>query len=136
MRALVKYAAGKGNVELRDVPEPVLQDGTVLVDMAAVGVCGTDRMAIEGTHDFNTPRILGHEVSGVVAELGPGVGVEAAVLGERGFGALAELVGVPSGLGYADDRDVKRAALDHGLEGGEDFFVGEIACGAEEDECV
>lgn len=83
MRALVKYAAGEGNVELRDVPEPVLQDGTVLVDVAAVGVCGTDRMAIEGTHDFNTPRILGHEVSGVVAELGPGVDAEHVSVGDR-----------------------------------------------------
>lgn len=71
MQALVKYAPGPGNVELRDVPEPELDRGAVLIAVAAVGVCGTDRQAIEGAEHFPTPRILGHEVSGVVQALGP-----------------------------------------------------------------
>lgn len=70
MQALVKYAPGPGNVELRDVPEPALTPGGVMIDVAAVGICGTDRMAIEGDEHFPTPRILGHEVSGVVSEIG------------------------------------------------------------------
>jgi L-iditol 2-dehydrogenase len=72
--ALVKYAPGRGNVELREVPEPELGPGQVMVRVAAVGVCGTDRAAIEGAHDyFPTPRIVGHEVAGVVTEVGPDV---------------------------------------------------------------
>ena len=47
-----------------------------------------------------------------------------------------QLVEVPTVLGDADDGAVEVAALDHGLQRGEDLFVGEIAGGAEEDEGV
>ena len=67
MQALVKHASGAGNVDLREVPAPVLTPGAVLLDVAAVAICGTDRIAIEGGHDYRIPRILGHEVSGTVA---------------------------------------------------------------------
>jgi L-iditol 2-dehydrogenase len=72
LRALVKYAEGPGNVELREVPEPELGPGQVMVRVGAAGICGTDRAAIEGHHDFHVPRILGHEISGVVTEVAPG----------------------------------------------------------------
>ena len=45
----------------------------------------------------------------------------------------AELVDIPSGLGHADDRHIEMTAFDHRLEGWEDFFIGEIASGAEKD---
>ncbi len=83
MRALVKFAPGAGQVELREVPEPEPGHGEVLIRVANVGICGTDRMAIEGGHDFATPRILGHEVSGVVARLGPDVDPAEVDVGDR-----------------------------------------------------
>ena len=83
MQALVKYAPGPGNVELRDVPEPELVRGAVLIDVAAVGVCGTDRQAIEGAEHFPTPRILGHEVSGVVQALGPETEADGLAVGDH-----------------------------------------------------
>ena len=83
MQALVKYAPGPGNVELRDVPEPELGRGAVLIDVAAVGVCGTDRLAIEGAEHFPTPRILGHEVSGVVQALGPETEADGLAVGDH-----------------------------------------------------
>lgn len=83
MQALVKYAPGPGNVELREVPEPELGHGAVLIDVAAVGVCGTDRLAIEGAEHFPTPRILGHEVSGVVQALGPGTQADGLAVGDH-----------------------------------------------------
>nr|WP_241698304.1 alcohol dehydrogenase catalytic domain-containing protein [Flaviflexus huanghaiensis] len=43
--------------------------GTITVNVAATGICGTDRNEIAGT-DGMIPRILGHEVSGVVAAIG------------------------------------------------------------------
>ena len=58
------------------------------------------------------------------------------MLFERVFGAGFELVEVPAGLGDADDGDVEGSALDHRLQRGKDFFVGEVAGGAEEDEGV
>jgi len=57
-----------GGVELREVEPPVLEDGSLIVEMKASGVCGTD---IEKTRGRNiTSPILGHEVAGIVAESG------------------------------------------------------------------
>ena len=71
MRALVKYAPGPGNVELRSVPRPEPGAGQVLVDVAFAAVCGTDRSALDGHFAGLIPRTLGHEASGVIAALGP-----------------------------------------------------------------
>jgi L-iditol 2-dehydrogenase len=83
MRALVKRSAGRGGLELSDVPEPELRAGAVRVRPAAVGICGTDRLALEGAYDYPTPLILGHEVAGVVTELGDGVDPEEVAVGDR-----------------------------------------------------
>ena len=42
MRALVSYGPQDGNVEIGDLPEPVLRAGTVRVRIVSVGVCGSD----------------------------------------------------------------------------------------------
>jgi threonine dehydrogenase-like Zn-dependent dehydrogenase len=42
MRALVKTMKGKGFVEIREVPTPVIGDSEVLIDVRACGICGTD----------------------------------------------------------------------------------------------
>ena len=70
VRALVKYAPGPGNIELRDVPRPEPGPGQVLIDVAYAGVCGTDRAALDGRYGGLIPRTLGHEASGVIAGLG------------------------------------------------------------------
>lgn len=69
MKALVKYGMTDGDVELRDVAEPVLQPGTVLVAARAVGVCGSDiHMWRNGqSWDVALPVTLGHETAGVIA---------------------------------------------------------------------
>lgn len=69
MKALVKYGLTDGDVELRDVPEPVLQPGTVLVSTRAVGVCGSDiHMWRNGqSWEVTLPVTLGHETAGVIA---------------------------------------------------------------------
>lgn len=57
----------------RDVPEPGM--GEVLVKMTACGVCNTDLGLREGHYDAiaEFPVVPGHEISGVVEALGPGV---------------------------------------------------------------
>jgi len=55
-----------GGVELREVPRPELETGSVIVQMKASGVCGTDLEKLTGQGITST--ILGHEVSGVVVE--------------------------------------------------------------------
>jgi L-iditol 2-dehydrogenase len=61
-----------GIVELSDVAAPVLGPGEILVQMSACGVCGTDLMKV---YDADTPKPvqLGHEIVGVIADVGPGV---------------------------------------------------------------
>lgn len=70
MRALQKYAAGPGNLALRDVEEPTCPPDRVKVAVAYCGICGTDLHVREDTFPNSPPVILGHEFSGVVAEVG------------------------------------------------------------------
>jgi len=57
-----------GTFELQPRPMPAAPDGWVLVDIAAVGLCGTDYHILEGSHPFLAyPRVIGHELGGVVA---------------------------------------------------------------------
>ena len=45
-------------------------EGWALIDVAHVGICGTDYHIFEGKHPFLAyPRVMGHEVSGTVAEI-------------------------------------------------------------------
>jgi L-iditol 2-dehydrogenase len=71
---LAKLAAGAGNVDLAERPERVPGPGEVALDVRAAGVCGTDLHIWLGEYDSVPPVTMGHEVCGVVAELGEGVG--------------------------------------------------------------
>jgi L-iditol 2-dehydrogenase len=80
MQALVLHDAGR--MDLRDVPRPRMGARDVLVRVAAVGLCGTDIHIFAGHANYHTdargrpipltkhPQILGHEISGVVEEVG------------------------------------------------------------------
>src|SRR5205085_259842 len=55
-----------------DVAPPVAGDGEALVRIRRIGVCGTDLHAFRGEQPFFAyPRILGHELAGEIAEIGP-----------------------------------------------------------------
>jgi len=70
-----------GNVELADRPDPVPGDGHVVLEVVAAGICGTDLHIADGEYATVTPVTIGHEVSGVVVEVG--AGVAQSWLGER-----------------------------------------------------
>ena len=55
-----------GLFELREMPLPAeAPAGWALVDICAVGICGTDYHIFEGKHPYlNYPRVIGHELSG------------------------------------------------------------------------
>lgn len=56
-----------GQFRLREKEAPIPKEGEVLVDIKRIGICGTDLHAFKGDQAFFTyPRILGHELSGVV----------------------------------------------------------------------
>ncbi|WP_250028762.1 zinc-dependent alcohol dehydrogenase [Paractinoplanes maris] len=85
MRAFV--ITGPGQAEVVEVDPPVAGDGEVVVDVERAGVCGTDmeflsgEMAYLATGDATYPVRIGHEWSGVVSAVGPGV--DASWLGRR-----------------------------------------------------
>jgi len=73
MKALVKYSAGDGNVDVLDVEEPSCGAGQVKVEVAFCGVCGTDLHVLHDTFRNFPPVILGHEFAGTVVEVGKDV---------------------------------------------------------------
>ena len=92
-RAAVLYAPHDVRIEERPVPLPGPED--VLVEVRAVGVCGSDVHYYEhgriGRFRVEAPLVLGHETSGVVVALGRNV--QSLTLGQR----VALEPGVPCG---------------------------------------
>jgi propanol-preferring alcohol dehydrogenase len=61
-------------LRLVELPMPQCGPGQVLVRVAACGVCRTDLHVVDGDLDEpNLPLVLGHEIVGAVAALGPNV---------------------------------------------------------------
>jgi L-iditol 2-dehydrogenase len=63
---------GVNDVRLEEVPVPEIGRGEILLRVHTCGICGTDLKKI-ATGSHSTPRIFGHETSGVVARVGEGV---------------------------------------------------------------
>ena len=76
MKGVVKLAPGFGNVGLVERPEPDVAPGHVVLDVVAAGICGTDLHIMDGEYPSVPPVTMGHEVSGVVAAVGDGVGAQ------------------------------------------------------------
>ena len=72
MKAAVLHPGGQLRLDEIAVPQP--GPGEILVRVAACGICHTDLHYIDhGVATFKAPVVLGHEVSGTIAALGPGV---------------------------------------------------------------
>src|SRR5699024_5918174 len=55
----------------KQLSTPTIKEDQVLLKVAAVGICGTDIHAFGGNQPFfSYPRILGHEASGIIADIG------------------------------------------------------------------
>lgn len=62
---------GINKIEIQEVPKPTPKEGEVLVKVKAAGVCATDAHIVRGSFKHATPpTILGHEIAGIVEELG------------------------------------------------------------------
>jgi L-iditol 2-dehydrogenase len=56
-----------------EVAEPTPGRGQTLVSVRAAGICGTDIHATQGLFPWTPPMVMGHEYTGVVQDVGPGV---------------------------------------------------------------
>ena len=63
-----------GKIEFRQVDKPTIKDDEVLMQTKRIGVCGSDIHVYHGKHPYTSyPVVQGHEVSGIVAEVGQAV---------------------------------------------------------------
>lgn len=72
MKALVldKYM----ELNYRDFPDPQIEANEVLIRVKACGICGSDVHGMDGsTGRRQPPLVMGHEASGLIAEIGPEV---------------------------------------------------------------
>jgi alcohol dehydrogenase/L-iditol 2-dehydrogenase len=70
--AVVNYGPEKYSVELREIPRATIGDDEVLVEVQAIGVCGSDLHMWTGQQSWpmKYPVVLGHEFCGVIREVG------------------------------------------------------------------
>jgi L-iditol 2-dehydrogenase len=69
------------DVRLEELPKPEISEGEILLKVMACGICGSDVM--EWYRIKKAPLVLGHEVTGEIAEVGKGV--EGFKVGDRIF---------------------------------------------------
>ena len=79
MRAAVYYS--NNDVRLEEVPTPAIGANEILVKVMASGICGSD--VLEWYRIKKAPIVLGHEIAGIVEELGEDV--DGFVVGDRVF---------------------------------------------------
>ena len=76
MLTVICETPGTLRAEERAIPVPA--EGEVLLRVKRVGVCGTDLHIYAGTQPYlSYPRVMGHELSGLVEQAGPGSGLAA-----------------------------------------------------------
>jgi NADPH:quinone reductase-like Zn-dependent oxidoreductase len=77
MKAFVVAQYGKGGLRAADVPEPRVGNSDVLVRVSAASINPLDKMVRNGEFKqllkYKTPFVLGHDVAGVVTQVGAGV---------------------------------------------------------------
>ena len=79
MRVAMYYS--NTDVRMEEMPMPRIGAGEVLVKVIASGICGSDVM--EWYRIKKAPRVLGHEMTGIIAEVG--AGVTSCQVGDRVF---------------------------------------------------
>jgi len=70
--AVINYSSEAGSVDLREIERPSTGPNDVIVEVGAVGVCGSDIHQWHSSHSWpvNYPVVLGHEFGGRIIELG------------------------------------------------------------------
>jgi alcohol dehydrogenase/L-iditol 2-dehydrogenase len=123
--AVVNFAVEKHSVELRQIPTPEFGPDDVLLQVAAVGVCGSDLHQWTSDHSWqvNYPVVLGHEFAGVIAKVG--ANVTAWKEGDRVVSETAAVIDANSPLTRCGlyNLDPTRKGFGYGVNGAMTKFV-------------
>ena len=81
-------------IVLEDTPKPEPDLTQVVVNVKACGICSTDHKAVRGKREVVFPRILGHEIAGVIDAVGEAVSKfkegDEVTVSPRGYCGLCE----------------------------------------------
>ncbi len=117
MKAALRRGAGR--MECVELPVPEPRAGEVLIRVRTVGICGSDINRVVERTDRWDSVVLGHELAGEVAALGPGSDAGGLAVGERVTAAPL----VPNAASSWSQRGLYSLGDDYG-------FVGSRAHGA------
>jgi len=123
--AVVNFAPQKGSVEIREMEKPEIGDEEVLLEVANVGVCGSDLHQWMSDHSWpvNYPVVLGHEFGGHIVELGKRViGWKA---GDRAVSETAAIIDINNPMTRRGlyNLDPSRKGFGYGVHGAMTRFV-------------
>jgi (R,R)-butanediol dehydrogenase/meso-butanediol dehydrogenase/diacetyl reductase/L-iditol 2-dehydrogenase len=85
--------AARGRVEVLDIPEQPVGDEDVKIKVAYCAICGSDPHLVENIFGWELPFGIGHEVSGVVVELGKNATRKGLKIGDRVSGNFLHFCG-------------------------------------------
>src|SRR4051812_20781552 len=123
--AVINYAPQKGSVEIREIETPVIGEEDVLLEVANVGVCGSDLHQWTADHSWpvNYPIVLGHEFGGIIAEVGSRV--TAWKVGERVVSETAAVIDANNPMTKAGlyNLDPTRKGFGYGVNGAMTRYV-------------
>ncbi|HVX49233.1 MAG TPA: zinc-binding dehydrogenase, partial [Chitinophagaceae bacterium] len=125
MLAVVNYAPERGSVEIREIEKPVIGDEDVLLEVANVGVCGSDLHQWTADHSWpvNYPVVLGHEFGGHIVETGSRV--TGWKEGDRVVSETAAIINPDNAMSKAGlyNLDPTRKGFGYGVNGAMTKFV-------------
>ncbi|MBZ5856014.1 zinc-binding dehydrogenase [Flavihumibacter profundi] len=123
--AVINYSSAKGSVEIREIAKPEIGEEDVLLEVANVGVCGSDLHQWTADHSWtvNYPVVLGHEFGGHIVELGSRVANWK--IGDRVVSETAAVVNMASPMSRIGlyNLDPDRKGFGYGVNGAMTKYV-------------
>jgi alcohol dehydrogenase/L-iditol 2-dehydrogenase len=123
--AVVNFGPEKGSVEIREIARPEIGDDDVLLQVANVGVCGSDLHQWTADHSWqvNYPVVLGHEFGGNIIQLGKNV--KGWKEGDRAVSETAAIINADSPLTRSGlyNLDPDRKGFGYGVNGAMTKYV-------------
>ncbi len=123
--AVLNFAPAPYSVRLEEIPVPKPGEHDVIVEVAAVGVCGSDLHQWTGDHSWpvNYPVVLGHEFAGRIVDVGSSVTTWR--VGDRVCSETAAVIDVDNPMSRAGkyNLDPTRKGFGYGVHGAMTKFV-------------